>query len=156
MRNPSHNGNAQLQMAVRLAIAGSAVAVLGVANAQTAADNSTLQEVIVTGTRIAAAPNQVSISPVIAITPLELKQSGATRIEDVLNQLPQVFASQGAAISNGSDGTANVDLRGLLPKRTLVLVNGRRLGPGGPLSDSDLNMIPNDMIERVEVLTGGA
>ena len=156
MRNPSHNGNAQLQMAVRLAIAGSAVAVLGVANAQTAADNSTLQEVIVTGTRIAAAPNQVSISPVIAITPLELKQSGATRIEDVLNQLPQVFASQGAAISNGSDGTANIDLRGLQAKRTLVLVNGRRLGPGGPLSDSDLNMIPNEMIERVEVLTGGA
>jgi iron complex outermembrane receptor protein len=156
MQNSSFSGNAQLRMAVRLAIAGSAVAVLGVANAQTAADEGALQEVIVTGTRIAAAPNQASISPVIAITPLELKQSGATRVEDVLNQLPQVFASQGAAISNGSDGTANVDLRGLLPKRTLVLVNGRRLGPGGPLSDSDLNMIPNEMIERVEVLTGGA
>ena len=156
MRNSSFGGNAQLRMAVRLAIAGSAVTVFGVANAQTAAGESTLQEVIVTGTRIAAAPNQASISPVIAITSLELKQSGATRVEDVLNQLPQVFASQGAAISNGSDGTANVDLRGLLPKRTLVLVNGRRLGPGGPLSDSDLNMIPNEMIERVEVLTGGA
>jgi iron complex outermembrane recepter protein len=156
MRNSIANGNAQLRNAVRFAIMGGAAAVLGVANAQTADDKSTLEEVIVTGTRIAAAPNQVSISPVIAITPLDLQQSGATRVEDVLNQLPQVFASQGAAVSNGADGTANVDLRGLLPKRTLVLVNGRRLGPGDPLGDSDLNQIPAIMIDRIEVLTGGA
>lgn len=148
--------NSRLRMAVRLALAGSAVAALGVANAQQATDENELGSVIVTGSRIAAAPNQVSISPVVAINSAELKQSGATRVEDLVNQLPQVFASQGAAISNGSDGTANVDLRGLLPKRTLVLVNGRRLGPGDPLAASDLNQIPAELVERVEVLTGGA
>lgn len=143
--------NPKLRFAVHLALAGSAVAALGVANAQTE-----VEEIIVTGSRIAAAPNQASISPVIAVSPLELEQSGATRVEDLINQLPQVFASQGAAISNGADGTANVDLRGLQAKRTLVLLNGRRLGPGDPFAASDLNQIPIEMVERVEVLTGGA
>ena len=147
----NHRGNHKLQLAVRLALAGSAIAALGVAHAQTP-----VEEVVVTGSRIAAAPNQVSISPVISVSPVELAQSGATRVEDLINQLPQVFASQGATISNGSDGTANVDLRGLQAKRTLVLVNGRRLGPGDPLANSDLNQIPIMMVERVEVLTGGA
>ena len=151
----THRGNTKLRMAVRFALAGSAFAALSVANAQQQ-ESGVVEEVVVTGSRIAAAPNQVSMSPVIAITPVELKQSGATRVEDLVNQLPQVFASQGAAISNGSDGTANVDLRGLLAKRTLVLVNGRRLGPGDPLAASDLNQIPAQMIERIEVLTGGA
>ena len=148
--------NSKLRMAVRLALAGSAVAALSVANAQQTTGEGELGTIVVTGSRIAAAPNQVSISPVVAITSVDLKQSGATRVEDLVNQLPQVFASQGATISNGSDGTANVDLRGLLAKRTLVLVNGRRLGPGDPLAASDLNQIPGQMIERVEVLTGGA
>jgi outer membrane receptor protein involved in Fe transport len=152
----NHRGNTKVRLAVHLALAGSAVAAMGVASAQQQEGGAVMEEVIVTGSRIAAAPNQVSISPVIAISPLELKQSGATRVEDLINQLPQVFASQGAAISNGSDGTANVDLRGLLAKRTLVLVNGRRLGPGDPLASADLNQIPAQMIERVEVLTGGA
>jgi outer membrane receptor protein involved in Fe transport len=149
MRNS--RGNSKLQMAVRIALAGSAVAALGVASAQTE-----VEEIVVTGSRIALAPNEVSISPVVAITPLELESTGATRIEDVLNQLPQVFASQGATISNGSDGTANVDLRGLQAKRTVVLINGRRLGPGDPLAAPDLNQIPLVMVDRVEVLTGGA
>jgi len=147
----NHRGNRKLQLAVRLALAGSAIAALGVANAQTG-----VSAVVVTGSRIAASPNQVSISPIVSITPVELEQSGATRVEDLVNQLPQVFASQGATISNGSDGTANVDLRGLQAKRTLVLINGRRLGPGDPLANSDLNQIPIMMVERVEVLTGGA
>ena len=158
---PDQQLSNKIRMAVRIAIAGSAVAAFGVASAQqgtpqSAKQASELEEVVITGSRIAAAPNQVAISPVIAIDSDVVKQSGATRVEDLINQLPQVFASQGAAISNGSDGTANVDLRGLLPKRTLVLINGRRLGPGGPLADSDLNQIPADLVERVEVLTGGA
>ena len=81
-----------------------------------------------------------------------------TRVEDLLNELPQVFADQGSNMSNGSNGTATVDLRGLDAKRTLVLVNGQRLGPairstGAP---SDINMIPVEMIDSIEVLTGGA
>src|SRR5271155_5619678 len=127
-------GNPRLRMAVRLALTGGSLAAsFGVANAQTApvvaANNDTaLQEVVVTGSRISV-PNQVSISPVTFVSALEVQQSGVTRVEDLLNELPQVFAAQGSNISNGATGTAEVDLRGLGPKRTLVLVDGLRLGP---------------------------
>jgi outer membrane receptor protein involved in Fe transport len=149
-------------MAVRLALTGgSLAATFGVANAQTApaaaASDASLQEVVVTGSRISV-PNQVSISPVTFVSAMDIQQSGVTRVEDLLNQLPQVFAAQGANISNGATGTAEVDLRGLGSKRTLVLVNGLRLGPGDPRTggSSDINMIPAEMIDSIEVLTGGA
>ena len=155
-------GNPRLRMAVRLALTGgSLAATFGVANAQTApaaaASDTSLQEVVVTGSRISV-PNQVSISPVTFVSALEVQQSGVTRVEDLLNELPQVFAAQGANISNGATGTAEVDLRGLGAKRTLVLVNGLRLGPGDPRTggSSDINMIPAEMIDSIEVLTGGA
>ncbi|MEO7205298.1 MAG: TonB-dependent receptor [Steroidobacteraceae bacterium] len=147
---------------MRLALTGgSLAATFGVANAQTppvvAANDTTLQEVVVTGSRISV-PNQVSISPVTFVSSVDIAASGVTRVEDLLNELPQVFASQGANISNGATGTAEVDLRGLGPKRTLVLVNGLRLGPGDPRTggSSDINMIPAEMIDSIEVLTGGA
>jgi len=155
-------GNPRLRMAVRLALTGgSLAATFGVANAQTApavaANDTSLQEVVVTGSRISV-PNQVSISPVTFVSALDVQQSGVTRVEDLLNELPQVFASQGSNISNGADGTATVDLRGLGAKRTLVLVNGLRLGPGDPRTGAaaDINMIPAEMIDSIEVLTGGA
>ena len=155
-------GNPRLRVAVRLALTGgSLAATFGVANAQTAptaaASDATLQEVVVTGSRISV-PNQVSISPVTFVSALDVAQTGVTRVEDLLNQLPQVFASQGANISNGATGTATVDLRGLGAKRTLVLVDGLRLGPGDPRTggSSDINMIPAEMIDSIEVLTGGA
>jgi iron complex outermembrane receptor protein len=154
-------GNPRLRMAVRLALTGgSLAATFGVANAQTAPAASTdasLQEVVVTGSRISV-PNQVSISPVTFLSGLDVERTGVTRVEDLLNALPQVFASQGANISNGADGTATVDLRGLGAKRTLVLVNGLRLGPGDPRTGAaaDINMIPAEMIDSIEVLTGGA
>jgi iron complex outermembrane receptor protein len=116
-----------------------------------------MDEVVVTGSRIVS-PNLQSISPITAIGAEELNIAGKTRIEDVLNQLPQAFAAQGSNISNASDGTASVDLRGLGTQRTLVLVNGRRLMPGDPDGGSaaDLNQIPLALVKRVDVLTGGA
>src|ERR1700689_4867134 len=155
-------GNPRLRMAVRLALTGGSLAAsFGVANAQTAPataanTDTSLQEVVVTGSRISV-PNQVSISPVTFVSALDVQETGVTRVEDLLNSLPQVFASQGGNISNGSTGAATVDLRGLNDKRTLVLVNGFRLGPGDPAdSASDINMIPTEMIDSIEVLTGGA
>jgi outer membrane receptor protein involved in Fe transport len=119
--------------------------------------SESMDEVIVTGSRIVS-PNLQSISPITAIGAEELNIAGKARIEDVLNQLPQAFAAQGSNISNASDGTASVDLRGLGSQRTLVLVNGRRLMPGDPDGGSaaDLNQIPLSLVKRVDVLTGGA
>lgn len=156
----STSRNRNLQSAVHFALAGSALAAAAAANAQTAPSTAgaAVEEVVVTGSRIALAPNQVSISPVTQVSAADLQQSGVTRVEDMLNQLPQVFAAQGSTVSNGADGTAQVNLRNLGAQRTLVLVNGRRLGPGDPRgnSASDLNQIPTELIDSVELLTGGA
>ncbi|MDF7775094.1 TonB-dependent receptor [Sphingomonas sp. AOB5] len=114
------------------------------------------EEILVTGSRIPQ-PNLESTSPVTVIGAAEVKQSGTTRVEDLVNALPQVFAGQGGSISNGSTGTATIDLRNLGAARTLVLINGRRLVPGDPRSPlSDVNIIPAALIKRVDVLTGGA
>jgi iron complex outermembrane receptor protein len=115
-------------------------------------------DIIVTGSRIPQ-PNLESAAPVTVVSDQDVKLSGSTRIEDVLNQLPSVGAAQASGVSNGATGTAEVDLRYLGSKRTLALVNGRRLMPGDPNStaqSADLNVIPSALIKRVEVLTGGA
>jgi len=144
-------------------IAG-AVAVTAPAFAQSAppsvapapAADTTGGDIVVTGSRIPH-PELTSASPVTVVNALQVKQTGTTRVEDLLNAMPQVFAGQGGSISNGSTGTATVDLRGLGPSRTLVLVNGRRLVPGDPRSPvSDINIIPGALIKRVDILTGGA
>ena len=87
-----------------------------------------------------------------------MKLQGTTRTEDLINSLPQSFAAQGSNISNGSTGTATVNLRGLGSARTLVLINGRRLMPGDPRQRpvADINFIPSALIKRVDMLTGGA
>jgi len=115
-----------------------------------------LQEVVVTGSRINI-PGLKSISPVTSLSSKDITQTGATTIEDVLNQLPQVTADQGAMSSNGATGTASLNLRDLGPQRTLVLVNGQRLMPGDSGTNvADINNIPTALVERVDVLTGGA
>src|SRR5258706_7169778 len=114
------------------------------------------ERIEITGTRIPS-PNLESSSPVAVISAQDIKFEGVTRIEDLLNSLPQVFADFGANISNGATGTATVNLRNLTAARTLVLMNGKRLPPGSPLFyPTDLNSIPAPLIQRIEILTGGA
>ena len=113
-------------------------------------------DIVVTGSRIPT-PNLTSASPVTVLNSQEIKLTGVTRVEDLINQLPQSFGDQGGSVSNGSTGTSTVNLRNLGAKRTLVLINGRRLVPGD-VTDSagDLNFIPAQLVKRVDVLTGGA
>lgn len=114
------------------------------------------ETIIVTGSRIKQL-NLESASPVTVVSSAEFKITGTARVEDLINSLPQVFAGQGSNISNGATGTATLNLRGIGSERTLVLVNGRRLVPGDPTtSAADINVIPAAMLERVDVLTGGA
>ncbi|MCE9523857.1 MAG: TonB-dependent receptor [Alphaproteobacteria bacterium] len=135
-------------------MAGAAVAT--VAGMAPAFAQDKVEKVVVTGSRIPQ-KGLSSVSPVSTITNAEAKLQGATTAESLLNNMPQVLANQGAQLSNGSSGTASLDLRGLGPKRTLVLVNGRRLHPANILAPTaDLNTIPVPLVERVELLTGGA
>jgi iron complex outermembrane receptor protein len=151
----------QVSRAVRRALIVSAMAASAAAPAMAqdqpaAPEAAPLLEVIVTGSRIKD-PNLISMSPISTVSAADIQNTGFSRVEDVLNNLPMVFAGQNSTVSNGADGTATVDLRGLGPERTLVLVNGRRLGPGfgDGRNFSDINQIPAQLIERVDVLTGG-
>ena len=121
-------------------------------------DEEARQEtIVVTGSLIPQSGNLVETSPVTEIGAEEFDIRGTLRVEDMLNTLPQAFGAQGSNLANGATGTASVDLRGLGSSRTLVLLNGRRL-PYGSLNTSapDINFIPTQLVERVDVLTGGA
>ncbi len=126
------------------------------ANAQDASS----QRVEVTGSRILSA-NAVSPAPVQVLTAADIAASGAVNLQELILKSP-VFGTPGISRTNSnfitsSVGIATVDLRNLGSDRTLVLVNGRRYVAGQSGSATvDLNTIPTDFIERVEVLTGGA
>ncbi len=114
------------------------------------------ETVVVTGSRIPQT-GVYSASPVTAVGQQEMKFEGTTDVNTLINNLPEAFADQNSTVTNGGSGTANLDLRGLGSKRTLVLVNGTRLMPGDPLDPvADVNTIPVALVDHVEVLTGGA
>ena len=126
-----------------------------------------MQEIVVTGSRIPVPANITSTSPITVVSDQEIKLQGHTDISDVINQLPQNIISSNADFGNTSSpltstgGFTTVDLRGLGPQRTLVLLNGRRLGVGDPSTAnqnvaSDIDQIPAPLLERVDVVTGGA
>lgn len=129
--------------------------------APTPAEEDVEQAIVVTGSRVSR-PNTESPSPITTVSAEEIKEFGATKIEDLTNALPQVFAGQSTGVANGADGTATVDLRGLGSSRTLVLIDGRRLMPGNiggtiaTAAAADLNFIPASVVSSVDLLTGGA
>jgi len=146
--------NNRVAAAVRRSLIMSAVAATGAAAPALAQDD--LGEIVVTGSRIRSA-NLEATTPVTQVTAADVVTQGVTRIEDLVNQLPQAFAAQNVTVANGASGTATLNLRGLGSPRTLVLIDGRRMPYGGVTnSAADINQIPTQMIERVDILTGGA
>jgi outer membrane receptor protein involved in Fe transport len=120
--------------------------------ASAAAPDQEGEAITVTGTRLSQ-PGVMSNSPITTVGANEIRLQGATNIESVLNRLPQVTADANENVSNGSDGTSQVNLRNLGSNRNLVLLNGQRLLP---VQATDLNFVPSFMIKRVDVVTGGA
>jgi iron complex outermembrane receptor protein len=121
-----------------------------------AAEQTTLEEIVVTGTRIVR-PDFVSASPIVSIDEQRFQDSAANTVESVINSLPQFVANFGSTSNNpGNGGQANLSLRGLPTTATLVLVDGRRLMPANGTGVTDVNVIPPSLIESVEVITGGA
>jgi outer membrane receptor protein involved in Fe transport len=115
---------------------------------------ATLDAIVVTGTRIQSQTVTAS-SPVVEINRDEFQFSGATRVDDLVNQYPQLSTYFDSFANNGSTGYPTIDLRGLGPQRTLTLVNGNRLPPGAA-EVRDISMIPASLVSRVDILTGGA
>lgn len=121
-------------------------------------EDEIIEEVIVTGSRINR-PNVTSSSPITVLDAQAFDVLGAVDTIDLVNQLPQAFVSQDTSFANGANGTSTIDLRGLGSLRTLVLANGKRLPYGSPTSAgfaADINLIPAQLVERVEIVTGGA
>ncbi|MFM7403233.1 MAG: TonB-dependent receptor plug domain-containing protein, partial [Erythrobacter sp.] len=132
------------------------------ASAQTESDDvaSTAEEaadsdIIVTGSRITN-PNIELSSPVTFVSEDDIAFQQPVSIEQVLRQLPSAVASIGSQTNNGNNGSARVNLRGLGTNRNLVLLNGRRVTPRDTDAVVDLNVIPIALLQRVDVLTGGA
>lgn len=126
---------------------------------QEADDGSNVDDIIVTGSRIARARQSASV-PVVAVEAQALKLAGTTNSEDLLNSLPQFVpattSSSNSLASATGTGAATLDLRGLGASRNLVLVNGRRYVFFDATQVTNVNAIPSTLIERVEVVTGGA
>jgi outer membrane receptor protein involved in Fe transport len=113
--------------------------------------------IIVTGSLIDRR-ELTSAAPVTVLDKADLEGAGVSTIGDIIQNLPAQSNAINAQVNNGGDGSTRVDIRGLGAARTLVLINGRRVVPGGTGADAsvDLNAIPLAVIERVEVLKDGA
>lgn len=111
--------------------------------------------IIVTGSRVTN-PNLVLSSPVAVVDETELQLRQTTNAEQFLRELPSSVPSIGSAVNNGNGGAAFVNLRGIGSQRNLVLLDGRRFVPADETGRVDLNSIPLAVIERTDILTGGA
>lgn len=146
--------------ATALAGAVSILPAVAIAQASTpaTAESAEGSEIIVTGSRISR-PNLDSTIPVTSVGSEQIMDSGQISVGDQLNQLPQLRSTFSQANSTRFIGTAGqnfLDLRGLGTERTLTLINGRRQVSSAPGSFRwDTNNVPADLIERVDVVTGG-
>jgi iron complex outermembrane receptor protein len=123
-------------------------------NAAPTSENSS-GDVIVTGSLIKN-PALVASSPVTVVGQEEIQLRQTNTAEQILRDLPGVVPSTGSAVNNGNGGASFVDLRGLGSFRNVVLLDGNRIAPSGLVGRVDLNNIPLALVERADVLTGGA
>lgn len=143
----------RLSLAINVALGFGSTMVGGhVAHAQ---QQEMIEEVVVTGSRIAR-KDYVSNSPVATVGAEQFTMTNTVNTESLLNQLPQTVPGFDASSNNPGTGIATVNLRGLGAQRTLVLMDGIRVTPSTDTGIVDLNSIPAAMVERVEVVTGGA
>ena len=155
----------KMRSALRAGVALAPVLALmaaGGAHAQAAAgaDESQLQEVVVTGSRIART-GFTAPTPTTMIGVEEIAKKAPVNIADVINQMPQLTGSASPRVSNGNTSTGlnginSLNLRGLGTNRTLVLMDGQRVVASNPNGAVDINNLPTALIERIDVVTGGA
>ena len=121
----------------------------------------TIEQVIVTGSNIPTA-EEVGPNPVDTYRPADIEKLGIRNTTDLTTFLPQeAGGTVNMNIGNGGDGTVQFNLRGLLPKETLVLVDGKRvaygsLGVAGASQAVDVNLLPLVMIDHIDILKDGA
>lgn len=145
------------------AVAQSAPVGEALASGQSAeSEKGAVQDIVVTGSRIRR-PDYETASPVVSLSAATLQQAGTTNLTDFLTGYPGLIGSStsnqnsGDRAGIGATGLNLLNLRNFGTQRTLVLVDGRRHVSGIEGSqDVDINTIPEDLVERVDILTGGA
>jgi outer membrane receptor protein involved in Fe transport len=151
--------NRLIRLAVRSALlGGAAVAATATGPASAQDSGNVLEEVVVTGSRIRRVDLETA-TPLLVLDATDIRASGVTTLGDLVQRVPSVAgAATNPQVNNGGgDGQSNVELRGLGTQRTLVLLNGRRFGALGKDSGAvDINLIPVNFVERVEVVKEGA
>ncbi|RYE51541.1 MAG: hypothetical protein EOP21_01130, partial [Hyphomicrobiales bacterium] len=165
VRAGKYNKKSQGEIMTRLQIArplpkvAAAVALALAAAPALAADaDAELQEVTVTGSRIALAPGMTTPSPVTSVTTEDMESLGPGQIIDSLNVLPVFYNNSNANQSLGgvNSGGANVNMHGIGANRTLTLLDGRRVVSSNRFGTVDVNILPSMLIKNVETVTGGA
>ncbi|HMB73967.1 MAG TPA: TonB-dependent receptor plug domain-containing protein, partial [Gammaproteobacteria bacterium] len=150
------NRKQNLRNAVRIALQSGALVSVGIAgNLYGQEAGLVTEEIVVTGTRILR-QDYTAASPVVSLSAEQFNITGTINAEELINTLPQVVPSYSAGNNNPGNGQSWINLRGLGSVRNLVLVNGKRMVPSNEDGIVDINTIPTAMIERVEVLSGGA
>lgn len=148
--------NRNVTRAVRLALIAAGTASVGAYAPGALAQEAELEQIVVTGSRIAR-PDYESASPVVSVSQQLFQQSGSASVDTVINALPQFVPSITSTSNNPSNaGQSNIDLRGLGSNRVLVLMDGRRIVPANGTGTVDLNLLPSSLIQNVEIISGGA
>lgn len=150
----------KLSNAIRLAISTGFVSSVLLYAPTSSAEEETeakkdLEVISVTGSRIRQ-PGAVSASPIVSIGEKELGYQQEPEVEQILRTLPSTIPGDGSNVNNGSGGAATINLRGLGSQRSLVLMNGRRMIPYNYNGSVDSSTIPTALIERIDIITGGA
>jgi outer membrane cobalamin receptor len=139
-------------------LAGTAAAAAFGATAVPAAaqDSQSVEKVTVTGTRLKKRDYNTT-SPITTVGSQTFELTQTTSVESLLNDLPQLVPGNTFTSNNaGGEDFATLDLRGLGPQRTLILINGNRMPASSTTGTTDISTIPAGLIDRVEVVTGGA
>lgn len=148
--------NRSIARAVRLALIAAGTAGAGAFAPGVQAQDAELEQIVVTGSRIAR-PDYESASPVVTVGQQLFAQTGSGSVDTVINALPQFVPSITSTSNNPSNaGQSNIDLRGLGSNRVLVLMNGRRIVPANGTGTVDLNLLPSSLVKNVEIISGGA
>lgn len=150
--------NAKLASSVKLAIACTSTCVLlqtPQVVGQESTDAQDLEIISITGSRVRS-PGVESSSPIFSLGEEEIGYLQQPEFERILRSLPSTIPADGGNVNNGTEGAATIDLRGLGAERNLVLLNGKRMVPFNFNGEVDTATIPTALIDRIDVVTGGA
>ncbi|MEO0451889.1 MAG: TonB-dependent receptor [Pseudomonadota bacterium] len=148
------NNEALLRASLLSGIAG--IALMPYAAAQSGDDSEARQDTVtVTGTRIQQ-PGIESSSQITSVSAEEFELTQVVEVERLFRDLPVALPGDNQNVNNGTSGATTVNLRGLGSERTLVLVDGKRMVPFDIDGEVDVSAIPVIMLDRIDVVTGGA